>query len=335
MNSITKIIRVLSWAGWIAALWLIFATCLFAEGDAHLSATSLIMEETEQGAILTLAGPVEITYKGDNLKSDSAIVHVHKGAPNLTEAIDTIDLDGNVTYESSDGAKGSASKANFAARDRELTLTGKVTFSKGTMSSSSSTVNYSMPPRTLKLTGNVTLIEKNISATGDSASYNLNTKVGDLEGSVVVRYKLGKAIFGNKTIDEVVLKAPALHVVVDTGEVSTPSDTSGERTTIQADAYTFAADTVVFRGSEQDGVTSIDGNGDVHLDGPEGSLSADKTTVSTEDRIFHASGNVHFSILGQEGAADRVEVNFAKGWSVKLSGGTIGGSTEQIPKTGT
>jgi lipopolysaccharide export system protein LptA len=316
----------------LVALSFPFAPALAAQGDASLSATSLVMDQTEEGAVLTLTGPVDVTFGGDRLTSDSAIVSLRFGAGSLMDSIISIELEGSVQFQGADGTRASAASATFMGRERRLSLRGGASFSRGTMTSSAGSVDYSMDAGSISLSGNVTLGEQNISAQCDSAAYDLKAKTGDLSGSVTVRYKSGAVLFGSEAVDEVVLNAPALHISVADGEVSTPS--GNNRATIVAGEYSFAADSLVFKGSQQDGISSITAEGSVVLDGPKGHLSADRASLSTSDRIFRAEGNVEFSILGQEGSAQAIEVNFASGWTIRLTGGEVGGSVEQLPDNG-
>jgi lipopolysaccharide assembly outer membrane protein LptD (OstA) len=311
----------------VALLFCLLAP-LQAQDDASLHATSLALEETPTGAILTLIGPVEISFKGNTLKSDSAVVTLRSGAASLTEAIEQIELTGAVAFEGADGSRAGSSRAVYGGRDGLLVCRGGVSFSKGNMTATAGSVEYSSSTGALSLDGNVSLSQDAISATSDSARYNVNDQSGDLTGSVQVVYKSEQILFGSRPVDEIVLTAPSLHLSVADGIVETPS--GGERTAITAGGYSFAADSVTFKGAQDQGLSEVLGTGNVQLEGAEGTLSADHATFSTADRIFRADGNVSFSILGQEGSAESIEVNFASGWSVRMTGGTVGGPLDSL-----
>jgi hypothetical protein len=302
------------------------------EDDYRLTASSFMLEQTDTGALLHLEGPVEFTFQGNRLRSDSAIAAIKSGAENLRDGITSVELIGAVSYEGADGSRATASSAILNGPARSLSLRGGASFSRGTLSASAGAVLYSFDSHALDLQGNVRISDRNIGAEADSGTYELDSQVGLLTDSVKVRYQTDKAFFGREPVSEIILRADALRVSVPDGRISTPEN--GGRTTIEAGDYSFSADSADFFGSTEEGISSITAEGDVRLEGPEGSLSADTASLSTSDRILRAGGNVTFDILGQEGHAESIEVNFASGWSVRLTGGSVGGAVEDIPGSG-
>jgi lipopolysaccharide export system protein LptA len=304
-----------------------------AQGDdAKLTASSFVLEQTDTGAILHLEGPVEFTFQGNRLRSDSADATLKSDAASLLDGITQIELNGAVSFDGSDGSRGTAGSAVFDGPERSLALRGGASFRRGAQRASAGTVWYSIDNHVLELEGNVSIFDGKVRANAGHGTYELDTQQGLLSGSVEVRYELDKPLFERESGREIILRAEALQVSGQDGRINVPQDSG--RVTVESGDYSFSADRVDFLGSTRDGISSITAEGDVRLEGPEGSLSADNASLSASDRILRAEGNVAFDILGQEGSAQSIEVNFALGWSVRLTGGTVGGPVEDIPGSG-
>jgi len=325
MNRCARTTFVLALLATVAALDLAAATPLRAQGEASLSATGLVLEETEDGLVLTLQGPVQVRYAGDSLDADSAVVTLGDDLSSLEDALQSVELSGNVRFAGRNGAAGSAGSAMYYARDGRVVLQGSARFSQGGMTASAGSVEYSITGRHLSCSGGCSISQGALSATAESAEYDLAQRTGSLAGSVEVRYRLSKTIFGDETIDEVSMRAGALYISVADGEVKTPEGPSSSRTVMEAGAYTLEADSVIFRIDEA-GISDVSAEGRIDLNGPDMRLSADSLALSTSDRVLHAEGDVSFAIRGQEGRAESVEVNFATGWSIRLVGASVEGT---------
>jgi len=144
---------------------------------------------------------------------------------------------------------------------------------------------------------------------------------------VEVRYRCGEKIFEEEAIEEVILTSECLEVIKEEGEIKTCE--RGGRTSILAGRYSMEANLVSFKVTKE-GVNEVSASGEVKVSGPEASLEAEKILISTVDQVLHAIGNVSFNVLGQEGEAEEVEVNFASGLAIKLKEGRVGGNPESF-----
>lgn len=301
---------------------------LLLQNEAYLDATNLILEQTTDQIILTLEGPVEIGYLGDQLNAESAVVVLRADADSLEEALISAELTGGVTYHGGDGTSGTASSASFSAESQTISLNGSANFSRGEMSATASRAVYNQAAKTVSLSGGCRLSDGEITASADSAEYNLISRSGSLSGSVEVSYPADVRLFGDERIDHVVMRAPTLFLSVDSGEVRTGTRSNSDRTSITAGNYELTADTVLFSVRE-DRLTTVTAEGRVQIEGPELELEADNISLSTTDRILRASGSITFKVRGQEGSAETMEVNFASGWSIQMSGATISGTLDE------
>ncbi len=310
------------------------ARMAFAAGDAYLSASGMVLEETEDGIVLTLDGPVEASFNGDRISAASATVTLSDDLSSLEDAVESIQLTGRVTYSGADGASGRAGSATYHAQSGRIVLRGGAHFSRGEMSASAGNVDYAVEAQRVGLTGNCSITEGAVSAEADAAEYYLASGTGNLLGSVVVRYATGGILFGDEPINDVVMRAEALFVSVSDGQVKTPEGPQGGRTTIEAGGFTLTADSITFNVSEA-GLSEVRADGNVSLTGPDVQyLNAGSLSFSSTDRIIRAGGDVLFSIRGHEGSARAIELNFPAGWSVRLLGASVGGTVEeeQIPE---
>jgi lipopolysaccharide transport protein LptA len=300
-----------------------------AHAQAVLNADRLVLDETEDGLTITMEGPVQVAYGGDRLLADSAVAVLGDDFSSLEEALEKIELTGNVSYSGADGTTGSASRATYYAKENRVAFSGSARLARGDISVSAATVTYNITSNRLEMSGGVRISDAQISSTSESAEYNLDDRTGSLSGSVEVLYRTGEVLFGDERIEEVVLQAQALYVSAGDGIVRTPEGPQGRRTEITAGDYTLSADRLIF-GVSDDGINSVEAEGNVSLTGPELQyLNADTIDLSTDDRVLHAEGNVGFSVRGQSGTAESIEVNFATGWSIRLVGASIDGTIEQ------
>ena len=295
--------------------------------DAHLSAESISLEKTDDGAILTLEGPVEVIYMGDRLNADSAVVTLQDGMESLSEAITGVELVGNASYTGTDGARASSANATFHSQGRRLVLTGGVRFTRSDFTASAGRVDYSIVSKQASFSGGCTLDAGDIRAECQTADYDLATETGTVSGGVTVHYATSGTLFGDMPIDEVIMRASQLHLFVGEGEIRTP--TEADRTTLEAGGFTLTADSMVFRANEL-GLKLITAEGSVVVTGPDISVTAESISFSNGDRILKAEGGVSFTVMGQGGSADALEVNFAEDWSVRLTGASIGGTVEEL-----
>ncbi|MCX6644748.1 MAG: hypothetical protein NTY09_00070, partial [bacterium] len=166
-----------------------------------------------------------------------------------------------------------------------------------------------------------------ISATASTVEYVLEQETGYFTGSARVIYETGGVLFGDEEINEVELSSDALYVSIKEGIVRTAENLGSRRASVVAGNFTLDADLVTFTGTPE-AVSSISADGSVVVDGPDLHVEADRISLSTDDRILKVDGNVVFSIMGQEGTADEVELNFATGWSIRLVGASVGGQLD-------
>ncbi len=310
-------------------LLLVVIMPVFAADDANLSAQSLVLEETEDGVSIILEGPVEIAFNGDILTADSAIVLLGEDLSSLDAAIVSIELTGDVRYSGSNGASGRAGRAVYYSQGRRIVLMGGAHFSRGDLNASAGTVEYSVESRRLNISGNCSIGSGDLSATSGTAEYNLDEETGNLSGDVIVRYFIGKPLIGDEVVDEIVMRSEALYISVAEGKIQTPTGPEGGRTTIDAGDFSLVANSVIFQASES-GISQVTAEGNVSLSGPDLQyLNAGNISISTSDRVLLAEGGVEFSVMGQEGSAESIEVNFAEGWSIRLVGGSIGGAIDE------
>ena len=134
-------------------------------------------------------------------------------------------------------------------------------------------------------------------------------------------------MFGDEEIDQVRVMSDAIYISMDDGIIRTPEGPEARRTEVVAGSYTLDADVVTFSGDPET-VKSVTAEGEVVIDGPDLHVAADSITLNAENRILNIIGNVVFSIMGQEGRADEVELNFASGWSIRLVGASVGGTID-------
>ena len=308
-------------------VFVLFATGIHAQGEADLKAENLTIEQTDEGISLVLEGPVEASYGDDHISSDSAVVYLGSDLSNLYAAIETIELTGHVGYSGAGNTSGSAGQATYYADDQRIVLSGSAGLSRGTFSASAGTVDYRIKPGIVTLNGGCRLSQDTISATGSRAEYNLIDKTGSLAGSVRIVIRTGGILFGDEEISEVVISSDAIYLSVDEGIVRTPEGPEARRTSVVAGNFNLDADRVIFTGGSES-VDSITAEGAIVIDGPDLHVEADRISLATVDRILKVEGNVVFSIMGQEGSADEVELNFAAGWSIRLVGASVGGTLD-------
>jgi lipopolysaccharide export system protein LptA len=329
MKTLNEIRAHLLIASVILAVLLPLGGVALAQQNASMSAESLVLEETESGLSITLEGPVQVVYGGDRLSADSAVAMLSGEISSLDEALESIELTGNVSYTGADGTSGSASSATYYARDNRIALSGSAHLTHGDIAASASSVTYGIASKRLQLSGGVRITDGEISASSESAEYNLTDRTGNLSGSVEVTYHTGAVLFGDESIEQVTMRAQALYVSAAEGIVRTPEGPQGGRTEIVAGNYDLNADRLIFHVTESD-IHSIEAEGNVRLTGPELQyLDADTINLSTEDRVLRAEGNVEFDVRGQRGTAESIEVNFAAGWSIRLVGASIEGTIDE------
>lgn len=318
----------------ILMLWFIaglnFVSYAKVEDNVRLKASALYVNQTPTGAIMNLSGPVEINYGDHNLKATGAKVTLRSGSKTLSDAIVQIILSGNVEYSGLDGAKAVAASATLLGDERLLILDGGSSFRKGDIFARANQTRYAIDAKTIELLGKVELQNSSTTSTGKKAKYDFNTGKGMIAGDVSVTYRTNELVFDEKPVREVILEADSLEISSQENEIRTPRNIHGTR--IKANDYTFYAEQVVFYGSGDNGIERVTGNGNAYLNGPQGIIKADEVMLSVNDRVFYGSGNVVFSVMGQEGDAEKIEVNFRSGWLVKLTGGRIKGSPEELKR---
>jgi lipopolysaccharide transport protein LptA len=311
----------------LTAILLYVCTITYAEGEANLNASNLVIEQSGDTISLVLEGPVEITYGNDHISSDSAVAYLGSDLSNLYAAIETIELTGNVQYTGAEATSGSAGQATYNADDQRIVLSGNAQLHRGTFSAYAGEVDYQIEPEKVTLTGGCRMGQDLISVTASNVVYHLALETGSFTGSVRVIYMTGGVLFGDEVINLVELSSDALIVSINDGIVRTPEGSEARRTSVVAGNFTLDANHVTFTGT-QEAVSSITADGSVVVDGPDLHVEADRISLSTDDRILNVDGNVVFSIMGQEGIADEVELNFATGWSIRLVGASVGGQLD-------
>jgi lipopolysaccharide export system protein LptA len=299
-----------------------------AGNDAHLSAESVSFEKTDGSVLLTLEGPVEVKYLGDTLTAESAVVTLREDADTLLDAIVQIELTGRIMYAGEDGSRASSSSASFISQGRKLILNSGVSFSRGELTASAGRAEYSIAAKQVGFSGGCTMSEEALRVQCDSVNYDLNSRYGTLGGNVALTYEISTVMFGDERIDRITMRAPSLSVTVAENKFETPL--GGERTTFQAGSFQLSADSVIFKASEAEGIEEVTGTGNISLSGPDISLTSDRISLSTTDRILRAEGNVSFSVKGQSGTAEAIEVNFSDRWTVRLTGASVGGEVREI-----
>lgn len=309
------------------AIFILLCPAIRAERDANLSATNLVIEQDGERLTLILEGPVEVTYGDDRISADSAVVYMGDDLSDLHAAIETVELTGSVQYEGSGGTSGSAGQATYYADDKRIVLTGTARLNRGTFAASAGTVDYRIESSLVTMTGSCRISQDAISATASHVNYNLGEKTGSLTGSVVVVIETGGILFGDEEISEVEISSEAIFLMGGEGIIRTPEGPEAARTSVVAGNFTLDADQIIFTG-DPDSVNSVTAEGDVIIDGPDINIEADRISLSASDRILRVEGNVQFSIMGQDGSAEEVEVNFASGWSIRLVGASVGGTVE-------
>jgi len=312
----------------ILIILIIPAGHLPAQEYAKISASNLLLEETDDGITLTLEGPVEIIYGNDILTSDSATVILAGDLSSLEDALESAELTGNVTYTGAGSVSAGAGRATYYAQSGRVVLTDRPSFSRGSLSVTSGSVEYRIASRFLNLSGGCTISESPLTASANSANYDLTEKTGNLTGDVEIRYAYGADLFGEGIVDEVIMNSDALFVSVADMLARTPDNASGSRTTITAGNFTLAANSISFAGSES-GLTLVEAGGNVVMEGPERSLRAASITLNSSEGVIRADGGVEFSIYGQDGSADSIDVNFKEHWSIRLTGGSVGGEIDE------
>jgi len=302
---------------------------VFGQGNVTLNAANLVLEETSDGIVITLEGPVEVTSDGNILRAESARVLGGDNLTSLEEAIESIELTGDVVFTGALGETGFAGSATYFVSQRRIVLQGGARLARGETVVSSDLVDYSLQAQTVVLTGHCSVSDGVISATADNVDYNLDARAGNLSGQVTVTYIYGQTLIGDEIVDEVILRADALVVSVEDGEVKTPAGPVASRTTVDAGDFSIVADSLAFTVSD-DGVSGIEAEGDINLSGPDMQyLNAQRVLLNTAEGVILAEGGVSFSIRGQEGTAESIEVNFNDRWSIKLVGASIGGEFDE------
>jgi len=325
--SFKNIVRVLS--SLLCLVLVLSSGPAWSQDEAGITATSLMLEETEDSGTITLEGPVAVDYRGDHLSADSAVITLGGSLEDFESAISRIELTGHVQFSGRDGSGASASRATYYASGNGIVLQGGVRFSDDGLTATAGSADYSITTRHLVLSGNVSISEGDISANGGMLEYDLRSRSGHLSGNVEVTYMTDTVLFGSEAIDSVVLYSESLTVSVAENRLTSPASDQS-RITLVAGNFSLSSDTIEFTGTE-DGLNSITVNGNVHLEGPRiESLSADSLSLSTGDRVLHAGGNVSFSIMNQEGTAESIEVRFAEGWDMSMVEGNVGGLIEDI-----
>jgi len=310
---------------------LFIATIASAQENAKITGTSLHLEETADGITITLEGPVEVIFAGDTLTADSGIVKLASDLSSLDNALQSVELTGNVTYSGDGGASATGGRATYFAQESRLVVTGQPAFKQANLTVTAGNLEYIINSRLINLSGGCTITESPIMASAGSASYNLNDKTGNLSGNVEIRYEYGAKILSDEIVDEIVMRSESLFISVKDMVAKTPDGPNAARTTITAGSFTLAADKLTFEGGESD-LTKITANGDVVLDGPNRHLQAETISVDTSEGLIHADGGdglVEFSIMGQNGTAESIEVNFKEHWTIRLLGGSVGGEINE------
>lgn len=330
MNSLIKIFNPILLTILGLTLFITPTNVIHADYEANLIAESLTLEETDDGISLVLEGPVEIIYGDDTITADSATVHLGADLSSLYNAIETIELAGNVVFRGLDNTSGTAGSAVYFAGGQRLVLSGNTRFNQRGFTASAGSLDYSIGNRIVTLAGGCTLSEETMSARASRVEYNLDEKSGSLSGSVEILYSTGGILFADEEIDLIEFRSDAVFISLDDGIVRTPEGPEARRASIIAGNFTLDADRIELVGSP-DSINSVTAEGNVVIDGPNKHVEADSislVTQSPEIRILNASGNVSFSIYGQEGTADEIVVNLGEGWSIRLVGASIGGTIE-------
>jgi lipopolysaccharide export system protein LptA len=301
-----------------------------AQDDAFLNAASLTIDETENGIVINLEGPVEINFRGDRLTADYATVTLGRDLDSIESALETIELTGRVEYTGRSGGHGSSGQITYDAIQNRITLSGSAHLSRDEAEITAGMIIYHRSSGQVNIPQRCTIRDGDITVQADSAEYNIDTRTGSVSGDVTVTYRLGRVLYGDEHVEEVIVRSEAIYVSADDGEVLTPSGTQSGRTTLEAGSYSVEADNLVLS-TDASGISDVDVEGDVRMAGPEMQhLNADRIFLSTADRLLTAEGNVDFTIRGQSGSADLVELNFAEGWSIRLEGASISGDLEEV-----
>ena len=310
---------------------LFLAGIVRAQENAKITGTNLHLEETADGITVTLEGPVNVIFAGDTLTADSAIVKLASDLSSLDNALQSVELTGNVTYSGLGGASATGGQATYFAQESRLVVTGQPAFRQSNLTVTAGNMEYRINSRLIDVSGGCTIAESPLTASASSASYNLNDKTGNLSGNVEIRYQYGAKILSDEVVDEIVMRSDSIFISVKDMIAKTPEGPNAARTTITAGSFTLAADRLTFEGSESN-LTEISATGNVVLDGPNRHLSADTISVDTSEGLIHADGGdglVEFSILGQNGTAESIEVNFKEHWTIRLLGGSVGGEINE------
>ncbi len=330
MNNLIKIFNPILLTILGLTLFITPANVIHAENVANLIAESLTLEETDDGISFVLEGPVEIIYGNDTITADSATVHLGNDLSSLYNAIETVELAGNVVFRGLDNTSGTAGSAVYFAEGQRLVLSGNTRFNQRGFTASAGSLDYSIGTRIVTLAGGCTLSEETMSARASRAEYNLNEKSGSLSGSVEILYSTGGILFADEEIDLIEFTSDAVFISLEDGIVRTPEGPEARRASVIAGNFTLDANRIEMVGSP-DSISSVTADGNVVIDGPDKHLEADRislVTQSPEIRVLNASGNVSFSIYGQEGSADEIVVNLGRVWSIRLVGASVGGTIE-------
>ncbi|MCX6645880.1 MAG: hypothetical protein NTY09_05950, partial [bacterium] len=268
MNNLDKISPLFRIPFLVTAIFALFGTITFAEGEANLNASNLVIEQSGEAISLVLEGPVEITYGNDHISSDSAIAHLGSDLSNLYAAIEFVELTGNVEYTGAGATSGSADQATYNADYHMIVLSGNAQLNRGSFSASAGEVNYKIELGTVVLGGGCRMSQDTISATASTIEYVLEQETGYFTGSARVIYETGGVLFGDEEINEVELSSDALYVSIKEGIVRTAENLGSRRTSVVAGNFTLDADLVTFTGTPE-AVSSISADGSVVVDGPD------------------------------------------------------------------
>ncbi|MFH1676772.1 MAG: LptA/OstA family protein [bacterium] len=322
----------------IAITFAILCVSVFAATEASIKAKKLTLDENETGAILTLEGPVEINYGDEHLTAKSATVELKKGASNLADAILKANLSGDVNVTAQENVKAHANEVIFEPQIQKLTMSGKVRIDRDNFSVTANEIAYIINKTLADMTGGVTLTDGSATVTAESGSYNIKSRSGKLEGKIEVIFPTENLKITDKPVDKIVITCGMLDMSLNDERVTTGLGQSNKRSKLEAGNMSVQADKITYEwspseknsGSEKPAYMqiSVHASGKVVFAAPDVRVEADSIAFSNSDGKLTASGNVKFSVLGQKGEANEIEVNFAEGWTVRLKGATVGGSLE-------
>ncbi len=307
--------------------------------DSVLEASSIVLSETSDGYILELVGSVRILISGDKITADNATATLGMDLTSISEAVEYIELSGNVSFEGRDGTSGWSDSATWYAAEERIKLEGSPGFRDGKLQITAGVVDYSIAGSNLNLSGGVRLVTGTYTASCNSCYYKTDNESGSLSGNVEIRYKYGESLVCDERIEEIIFKSGALYISMNEGRISTPEGNEASRTTIDAGCIRLESDTMAFTARDNK-VVGIIATGDAVGSGDELRLESRRISIQqgTDPDAYSinassdGSGVVKFMVYDQEGTCDSIEVNHNRGWSIRIVGGSIEGEVpgEQV-----